>query len=996
MANKLYDSAGVYMSEKDLTFSTEVIGVTTLGLIGETMKGPAMQPIFIKNYDDFKVMFGGTNPTKYKGTQIPKYELAYIAKSYLSQTNQLYVTRVLGLSGYNAGNAYVLRTTGSVDIGTLTGDTVNIASINFALGTGSTTNFVVAGGTTPLITQMAINLGVDEDKLSKVFGTYFNPVSGAVNTYQGTAGKTNGVYWGLLTDTEQDAFDTITTGGHQIDGYDVGTSIMSTTNHWLLNEFNLVGDTYTGMGFYFYVEPMVDTVHMVKINYTGAPHEEYHNKLVATLRSRGRVTADKLEHFVASDIALDDTTEISTNPYGTFRITGNTVNADAFDYTLSLDPSSNNYIKRVLGVSAVDKEPFLFVEDLYLTMLKEGFNNRKVQGLRPDVAVVTGWDNYRTKFQTPVTPFFVSELRGGIPQKLFRLISISDGNTANTEIKVSIANISLDTKTFDVYIRAFNDVDRNAVLVERFLNCDMNPSSNDFIGRKIGTSDNMFDLRSAFVMVELDEYAPTTAVPAGFEGFQYRTDANVGVPVISYKTKYYKAGETVYTRPDGTPVISSGDKVRKNYLGFSDTIGIDADLTKFKGITPSTNWDDGLEWGGHTKGFHMDIDAANIVNVDNETVFDVGTDTFASASEVAKNTNDYNDIRSRKFTCILAGGFDGWDVYRDRRTNTDPYKIGRSGFEDGEFEVFSVQGQEDDYGTSDYYAYQLGIQSQENPEDININIMATPGIDIFNNTDLVRDALEIIEEKRRDSIYLPTLPDIRLLNNFQASNTDDWYYPRDVVMELESKEFDSSYAAVFYPWYQIYDAENNTNLFISPTVDVVRNLALTDNIAHPWYATAGYKRGLVNAKRTRIKLTQDYRDILYKGRINPLATFTDIGVAIWGNRNLQVANSALNRLNIRRLLLQTKKLIGQVGNRLLFDPNDDTIRTDFLAAVNPILDNIRKQRGLVDFRIKLENSADGDDRNTLRGKIFLKPTPALEVIDLEFTVTPTNVSFDSF
>ena len=141
-------------------------------------------------------------------------------------------------------------------------------------------------------------------------------------------------------------------------------------------------------------------------------------------------------------------------------------------------------------------------------------------------------------------------------------------------------------------------------------------------------------------------------------------------------------------------------------------------------------------------------------------------------------------------------------------------------------------------------------------------------------------------------------------------------------------------------------------MFISPTVDVVRNLALTDNVAHPWYASAGYKRGLVNAKRTRIKLTQEYRDILYKGRINPLATFSDIGVAIWGNRNLQVANSALNRLNIRRLLLQTKKLIGQVGNRLLFDPNDDTIRTDFLAAVNPILDNIRKERGLIDFRGK--------------------------------------------
>ncbi len=103
MANKVYASAGVFTSEKDLTFTTETIGVTTLGLVGETKKGPAFQPFFISNYDEFKVTFGGTNPEKFRNTQIVKYELPYIAKSYLTQSNQLLVTRVLGLSGYNAG-----------------------------------------------------------------------------------------------------------------------------------------------------------------------------------------------------------------------------------------------------------------------------------------------------------------------------------------------------------------------------------------------------------------------------------------------------------------------------------------------------------------------------------------------------------------------------------------------------------------------------------------------------------------------------------------------------------------------------------------------------------------------------------------------------------------------------------------------------------------------------------------------------------------------------
>jgi hypothetical protein len=119
MANRIYASPGVYTSEKDLTFTTETIGVTTLGVVGETKKGPAFQPIFIRNYDEFKVNFGGTSPEKFKNTQIVKYELPYIAKSYLSQSNQLFVTRVLGLSGYNAGMAYVIRTVGSLDETTL-------------------------------------------------------------------------------------------------------------------------------------------------------------------------------------------------------------------------------------------------------------------------------------------------------------------------------------------------------------------------------------------------------------------------------------------------------------------------------------------------------------------------------------------------------------------------------------------------------------------------------------------------------------------------------------------------------------------------------------------------------------------------------------------------------------------------------------------------------------------------------------------------------------
>ena len=153
--------------------------------------------------------------------------------------------------------------------------------------------------------------------------------------------------------------------------------------------------------------------------------------------------------------------------------------------------------------------------------------------------------------------------------------------------------------------------------------------------------------------------------------------------------------------------------------------------------------------------------------------------------------------------------------------------------------------------------------------------------------------------------------------------------------------------------------------------------------------------GIVNAIKARKKLTQEDRDTLYQGRINPIATFSDVGTVIWGNKTLQVADTALNRLNVRRLLLQARRLIMSVSKRLLFDPNDTTVRNQFLSLVNPILDNIRKERGLTDFRVSVAMDIEDNDRNTLRGKIFIKPTPTLEFIELEFTVTPQNVSFDN-
>ena len=140
VSNKVFVSPGVYTSERDLSFVAQSVGVTTLGLVGETLTGPAFEPIFITNYDDFESYFGGTIPEKFVNTQIPKYELAYIAKSYLQQSNQLFVTRVLGLSGYDAGPSWSITTIANVD-----GSTVGLS---VSTGTTYTVNFTgTTGGT---------------------------------------------------------------------------------------------------------------------------------------------------------------------------------------------------------------------------------------------------------------------------------------------------------------------------------------------------------------------------------------------------------------------------------------------------------------------------------------------------------------------------------------------------------------------------------------------------------------------------------------------------------------------------------------------------------------------------------------------------------------------------------------------------------------------------------------------------------------------------------
>ena len=1054
-SNKIFVSPGVYTSERDLSFVSQSVGITTLGMVGETLKGPAFEPIFITNYDEFQTYFGGTTPEKFVNTQIPKYESAYIAKSYLQQSNQLFVTRVLGLSGYDAGPSWTITTVANVDPSTI-GFNANITTVlmNFTGTTASTSSIQFTN--IPAI-------------LSGNFSTQYTKFNGATSTIQSdlrtqvlsilqTPSKSANTitYFGTISGLTYTQLNNTYTASTNVFGVDNVSSTSAnynsgTNDAWFYSNFNpTTGENYSGYSFFNYVNSLTNqgggqfsgNCYVGIFTFSGLTFSGYNNMVLATLRSRGltqyttTLSGPQYQVTGTSDVTLVTSGAYSAstkNPYSTFLVSGITKDSKTFTFETSFNSSDSNYVSSVFGTENFTKERTevpLFLEERYQTLLNYGYNKGYIRGISANLTALgeardpLNTDSvgfYLERYQTPESPWVVSELRGSKVYKLFKVFTISDGNAANKEIKISVINISFTNQTFDLVVRDFYDTDANPTVLEKFTNCTMDPDQNSYIAKKIGTSDGEYSVQSKYILVEVNTEAPVDALPCGFEGFvtrQYSTDKS---PFPIFKTKYDIPGEVLYNPPFGAasgsddPRLSPGDNVRRTFLGIStaDGYGFDADFFEYKGKQkPLDLCVEGTysNWATLTKGFHMDSGATIVKISDNfttsgESAFYVGDASFSS--EPTETDSPYYRLFSRKFTFLVQGGFDGWDVYNERRTNSDRFALGQSGFKAGfcaqdpypsstgwgAFKIISYGDGTVDFANTDYYAYLQGILTFDNPEVTNINVFVTPGIDYVNNSNLVESTVDMIENDRADSIYIVTTPDFNLLQT--STSMDNLIYPQEAVDSLENTGIDSNYTATYYPWVLTRDTVNNTQVYLPATGEVCRNLALTDNIAFPWFATAGYSRGLVNSIRARKRLTQEDRDTLYKGRINPIATFNDVGTVIWGNKTLQIAQSALDRINVRRLLLQARKLISAVSVRLLFEQNDNLVRQQFLDAVNPILDSIRRDRGLYDFRVTVQNTPEDLDANQLVGKIYIKPTKSLEFIDIEFLITPSGASFEN-
>ncbi len=944
-SNRVFVSPGVYTSEKDLTFVAQSVGVTTLGLVGETLKGPAFEPVLISSFDEFRTYFGPTSPSK-DGNGNPKYELPYAAKSYLQESNQLFVTRILGLTGYKPSKTFGIQTLGGFVVGEV--DTTTTGTTSPDSITGSTFFAELSGKTAFDGTSIT-------DYIAENFSGY-------------TTGQTDN--WFVIGSIPQDDIDAQT--GVEVESPLTGN--LNNSSNFNKNWFNIFNNGVdTVYGYLFVWNGTGDTFNVTRYNYTSELVND--GIVVGALRSRGEYVGQTLtleltsnSNFQISNVVGGD---LSTNPLSEFVINTTGLTSGAKSFTCSFDTTSSKYITKVLGTDVFDKplSDFpLYVHEVYPKLLKSGYDNGTIRGISLTEVYESNGDDFLVGWDTTISPMVVSEVRGGKVSDLFQVQTISDGESANTQVKISIQNINLDSGEFDLIVRDFNDTDDNLVVLEKFTRCSMNPDLPGYVARKVGTSDGEYELRSKYIMLVMDENHPTDAFPAGFKGF-LTNGAFGGAQLgdVNYKTKYYEAGDVMYYEIDGTPVLSNGDKIRKVSLGLSTQVGseFDRDILKFKGASAN----------GSTHGFHLSTNASAITGntIDGLLYKTTPYDLEGTSKGMLEN------ISYRKFTFGVYGGRDGWDIYRKVRTYGDAYIFGKSTYVSGHTTnggVFSTT-----VGNSDYYSYLQGITTFANPEAVDINVFATPGINFFDHSSLTTQAIDMIENDRADSLYVISSPNVATAE--------------EAIDDLDSVSLDTNYSATYWPWIQVRDADNATQLYIPPTGEVLKNIALTDNVSYPWFAVAGYSRGLVNAIKASKKLTLDERDDLYKNRINPIATFSDTGTIIWGNKTLQVRESALDRINVRRLLLRARKLISAVAVRLLFEQNDEQVRNEFLRLVNPILESIKKERGLYEFRVTVSNDPEDIDSNTLRGKIYIKPTRALEFIDVEFIITPTGASFEN-
>ena len=355
--------------------------------------------------------------------------------------------------------------------------------------------------------------------------------------------------------------------------------------------------------------------------------------------------------------------------------------------------------------------------------------------------------------------------------------------------------------------------------------------------------------------------------------------------------------------------------------------------------------------------------------------------------EVLENTDDYLDengnVRVPAYSASLPSFHSG--------SNSGSLGGGFSGGGDGDsanprnfyenLTQTNMQGLDLSIDASGETSYLDALKLLNNQDEYDFNLLLLPGVlDNTHNT-IVTKAIDICEDRGDCFVLVDPVG-------------HDTSIPA-VKTEVETRN--SNYAASYWPWVQIPDNQTGTARWVPPSVVVAGMYAFNDKVAQPWFAPAGLNRGTLDTViQVERKLTHGNRDDLYDSNVNPIATFPNQGVTVWGQKTMQKKASALDRVNVRRLLIKLKKFIASSSRFLVFEQNNKATRQRFLGIVNPYLEQVQSNSGVTSFRVVMDesnNTQDIVDRNILYGQIFIQPTRTAEFIVLDFTIQPTGATF---
>jgi hypothetical protein len=549
---------------------------------------------------------------------------------------------------------------------------------------------------------------------------------------------------------------------------------------------------------------------------------------------------------------------------------------------------------------------------------------------------VLGDQDFTFDAQEALTPMIQSQLIGGARTPLFQFETLGAGNTANTKIKVAISNIKAAGSVSGTDYGTFT------VLVKEYGDTNKKPNT-----------------LQAFNNLNLDPNSPNfISRVIGDRKLTINSEGKITETGDWVVTNRYIRIATLNT---AAPVQAIPFGHAAYQLPVSASAATGSKIPAVTYVTASAN-----VYGG------IDLD----FNTDNEIYLKpipvgagVGSNSVFGLDATNGGSKSIGD-KTAQFVVAFQEGFDGMSPATSIYTGAD--------ISTGNSQGFNLSSAT----TSGSVAYMKAINALSNTDEWDINMIVAPGV-IQSQHTYISNALVDLAEQRADSFLL--------LDSTVAG---------DSVANAVTQAglLDTNYAASYYPWIKTLDNAGKL-VTVPPSVLLPGVFAANDRLAAEWFAPAGLNRGgLTGAVSVLNRLTQTEKDELYEGKVNPIVVFPGVASpVVFGQKTLQDRPSALDRINVRRLLLTVRKYIASTSRYLVFEQNTAETRNAFLNIVNPYLENIQQRQGLYTFRVVMDdtnNTPDVVDRNIMKGAIFLQPTKTAEFIQIDFNILPTGATFN--